>query len=94
MLTLYYKPTCAFSSRVISEAEALGIKMNLKDISTDDVLQKELEEKGGKVQTPYLVDDEQGVAMYESGDIVEYLATNYGSGAVSSHAVEECESCQ
>ncbi len=33
--------------------------------------------QGGKAQFPFLVDDNTGVAMYESADIIEYLYSTY-----------------
>jgi len=42
-------------------------------------------EQGGKTQFPYLVDANTGAAMYESGDIIRYLFTTYGSGSVPVH---------
>ena len=41
---------------------------------------RELEARGGKRQVPYLVDPNTAVAMYESEDIMTYLATTYGPG--------------
>ena len=38
-------------------------------------------ERGGKAQFPYLVDPNTGKALYESGDIVDYLFQTYGGGA-------------
>jgi glutathione S-transferase len=35
---------------------------------------------GGQAQVPFLVDQEKGVMMYESGDIVKYLDETYGKG--------------
>ena len=40
---------------------------------------KALLEKTGKVQVPYLVDPNTGVAMYESSRIVRYLDETYGA---------------
>lgn len=37
-----------------------------------------LAEQTGKVQVPYLVDPNTGVAMYESADIIRYLDRTYG----------------
>ncbi|KAJ4802304.1 Glutathione S-transferase 2 [Rhynchospora pubera] len=37
---------------------------------------------GGKRQFPYMVDPNTGVAMYESDDIIRYLANKYGDGTV------------
>lgn len=42
----------------------------------------ELIELGGKAQFPYLIDENQDVAMYESMDIVRYLYQTYGGGEI------------
>lgn len=81
MLTLYYMPTCPFCQRVLSEAQTLGIAMDLKDISADDAVLDELIEKGGKKMVPFLEDTDRGVSMYESGDIIAYLTEHYGPSA-------------
>ena len=39
---------------------------------------KIVQEKGGKQQFPFLVDENSGVALYESQDIIHYLFKNYG----------------
>lgn len=39
----------------------------------------EAAERGGKAQFPYLVDPNAGAALYESKDIVRYLAETYGA---------------
>jgi len=36
--------------------------------------------RGGKAQFPFLVDPNSGREMYESGDIVDYLFSEYGAG--------------
>jgi len=92
MLTLYYTPSCPYCQRVLGEVENMGLKMNLRDISTDEVAMSELIEKGGKRQVPYLEDPERGISMYESGDIVAYLAEHYEGQTTSGHNI--CESCQ
>jgi glutathione S-transferase len=38
-----------------------------------------LAEHTGRVQLPYLIDPNTGVAMYESADIVAYLDATYGA---------------
>lgn len=80
MLTLYYKPTCPYSRDVLEAAAALGVTIELKDISADPALREELIERGGKKQTPYLVDRTQHTAMYESRDIIAHLEKHYGDG--------------
>lgn len=108
MLTLYYKPNCPFSQRVLGEAETLNVKLNLKDISTDAVAEAELIERGGKHQTPFLYDDNETAMesddrdMYESNDIITYLeeykekqtaAASFG-GVTIHRSDETCDTCQ
>ena len=81
MLTLYYKPTCVYSQRVLGDVEDLGVTLDLKDITHDEVLQAELQEKGGKTQTPFLVDTDKDVSLYESKDIVDHIAKYYANDA-------------
>lgn len=50
----------------------MGIELTLKDIQ-EPALEEELLQKGGKVQTPYLVDTVKGTEMYEADDIISYL---------------------
>lgn len=38
--------------------------------------------KGGKSRFPYMEDPNTGAAMYESDDIIKYLADTYGDGTV------------
>lgn len=95
MLTLYYKAACPFCQRVLGEAENMGIQMNLKDVASDDALVDELIEKGGKRMVPYLVDEDRGVQMYESGDIIAYLEEHYGKKTRVTHfSGNVCESCE
>lgn len=101
MLTLYYKPSCAFSQNVLAEAELLGVKFNLKDVSSDEHLVNELIEKGGKRRTPFLIDPDQGVMMYESEEIIAHLKEHSKENAADSfgglkiHKSEEiCDTCQ
>lgn len=97
MLTLYYKPTCAFCRRVTAVIDRLELEVEMKDVTNPDI-KAELETIGGKSQTPFLVDND--VTMYESDEIVNYLQTNYGKGAtpiarprvhISDNACVSCE---
>lgn len=100
MLTLYYKPTCPFCSRVLAVVDRLGVEVEKKDVSESEGLRQELIERGGKKQVPYLVDDTVGEAMYESDAIVSYLQTTYGSSTAGSakprvHISDSaCTSCE
>jgi glutathione S-transferase len=57
---------------VLKTAEDLKIEFNQKNVS-DPGVREELLARGGKVQMPYLVDEEKGTEMYESDDIIAYL---------------------
>lgn len=98
MLTLYYKPSCPYSERVICTAEALGLTFDLRDISASEVLRNELIEKGGKKQVPYLEDTDRGVALYDSGDIIAYLSEHYGTNAAEGVRIfrsdAACDACE
>ena len=82
MLNLYYKPSCPYCQRVLAANEEIKAPLELIDITADPNFREELIAKGGKGQVPYLEDTDHGVAMYESADIIDYLAENYGTGAI------------
>jgi anaphase-promoting complex subunit 7 len=102
MFTLYYKPSCAFSQRVLQMAENLNVSLDLKDVSDSESALAELLQKGGNTVTPFLVDTETGVSMYESSDIIDYLRDNSKGVASPITAVKPrvhvggsvCESCE
>jgi glutathione S-transferase len=102
MLTLYYKQTCPYSQNVLAEAETMGVHFNLKDIGSDMQLLDELIQKGGQRQTPFLIDTDQGVMMYESEAIIAHLKEHYNNadaprtfGGLRVHQSDEiCDSCQ
>ena len=99
MLTLYYRPTCAFCRRVLAVIDRLSLEVELKDIANAE-FETELLTLGGQVQVPFLVDSAAGVEMYESDAIVSHLQTTYGK--VSTTAVRPrihiadnvCVSCE
>ncbi len=82
MLTLYVQTGCPYCASVLHELAELELPFEEKNIE-DAAVAQELIERGGKRQVPYLVDEKHGVEMYESGDIVEYLAITYGNGEAS-----------
>jgi len=72
MYLLYIEQGCPFCARVKSYAKQNDIKLELRDIDVAPY-GKELLERGGKKQIPYLVDTKTQTEMYESGDIINYL---------------------
>jgi glutaredoxin 3 len=83
MLILYMRSTCPFCQRTMQMAENLGVTLDLRDIDESEEALAELLEKGGKQQVPYLVDTDKSIAMFESGDIIEYLRENYAKSGSS-----------
>ncbi len=80
MLTLYARTTCPYCVKVLKAGEEMNIAFDLKDV-TDPAVMRELVEKGGKRQMPFLIDSERNVSLYESEDIIEYLRAHYGTNA-------------
>lgn len=72
-LILYEKAGCPWCIKVLNYAKEHGIEFELRDIA-DAGVADELIKRGGKRQVPYLVDEKSGIEMYESADIIEYLA--------------------
>lgn len=76
MFLLFHKEECPFCQKVrqfMSDEEISYVSIVTPSGSKSrDILQK----LGGKQQVPFLVDVDQGVMMYESGDIIEYLKKN------------------
>lgn len=99
MLTLYYKPTCAFCRRVMAVIDRLELEVEMKNVVEEDI-KAELLTVGGKTQVPFLVDTAKEVKLYESDDIVNYLQTNYGKNTIAPsrprvHVSEStCISCE
>ena len=82
MLNLYYKPSCPYSQRVLKANETINAPLLLLDVRADERAMDDLIKKGGKRQVPYLEDTVRNVSMYESLDIIEYLAKHYAAGVV------------
>ncbi len=76
MLTLYVRTGCPFCIRVQSFMKEADIPYVEKNIADETVL-KEILNKGGVQQVPFLMDDERDVLLYESIDIIEYLNQYY-----------------
>ncbi len=71
MLELYVSETCPYSRKVMEYFENNGIEYLKHNVANNDEM-AELIELGGKDQVPFLYDEENDVAMYESDDIINY----------------------
>jgi glutaredoxin len=79
-LALYHFKTCPFCIKVRHEMARLSLPIELRDAQHDSGHRADLEQGGGKIQTPCLkITDSQGNVqwMYESGDIIKYLQQRF-----------------
>ncbi len=76
-LDLYYYDACPYCQKVLRAMRRLGIEdaITLKNILTNQQYANTLVQVGGKRQVPCLFID--GQPMYESDDIVAYLAREF-----------------
>lgn len=79
MYILYIEQGCPFGDHVMAFMKKNGIEAELRDRDTGHY-EQELIARGGKRQTPYLVDEDAKVEMYESADIIAYLSQKHGLG--------------
>lgn len=71
-LELYVKPGCPYCTKVLHFMNERKIVIQLHDITDGSGNRDDLLRIGGKVQVPCLIIN--GAALYESSDIVAYLA--------------------
>jgi glutaredoxin len=74
-LTLYHFQGCPYCAKVRDFLTHAGITVPMKDTHADPANKAELMTIGGKTQVPCLVID--GIALYESMDIIEWFKRNY-----------------
>jgi len=78
LLELWSFEASPYCRRVREELTRLGLDSVVHNVGKGGRRRPELVALGGKMQVPYLVDPNTGVAMYESDDIVAYLREAYG----------------
>ncbi|XP_072970028.1 uncharacterized protein [Typha angustifolia] len=80
-LQLYEFEACPFCRRVREALTELDLSVEVYPCPKGSLRHREMVRKiGGKEQFPFLVDLITGISMYESGDIVKYLFSQYGEG--------------
>ena len=79
-LTLYNMEGSPYCRKVRESLSALDLEHVVRNVPKGSPKRSELEQIGGKVQVPYIIDPNTGLAMYESDDIVLYLETQYAAG--------------
>jgi glutathione S-transferase len=80
-ITLYRLQACPFCERVVRKLQAYDLEYESRFVepmhSDRDVVQR----LTGKRTVPAIVDENTGVTMSESGNIVDYLDRTYGEGS-------------
>lgn len=74
MIELFMKDDCVYCKRVIEFLDENKIQYKKNNVLNEDN-KETLIRIGGKLQVPFIIDKENGVEMYESNDIIEYLKT-------------------
>ena len=72
MIQLYTYAQCPFCHKVRDAFAEMGVDYEEVNAERGTPGSDKLVELGGKQQVPFLVDDANGVMMYESSDIIDY----------------------
>ena len=81
-IELYEFEGCPFCRRVREALTLLDLEVLVRPCPKGGRRYRdELRRIGGKAQFPYMIDPNTGTAIYESGEIVDYLFARYGEGA-------------
>ncbi|KAK7271390.1 hypothetical protein RJT34_27246 [Clitoria ternatea] len=89
-LQLFEFEACPFCRRVREAMTELDLSVEVYPCPKGSVRHREVVRRtGGKEQFPFLIDQNTGISLYESGDIVKYLFEQYGKGRSSSSGLLE-----
>ena len=72
-ITVYELEGCPFCERVTERLNEEGIEYESVWVEANHSARDEVKRVSGQRQVPVLVDDERGVTMAESENIVEYI---------------------
>lgn len=76
-LELFQYEGCPYSRKVRERLDALCLELVVRNVAKGSRSRPRLVALGGKMQVPFLVDPNTGVALYESDDILAYLDDVY-----------------
>lgn len=76
-LVLYNFEASPYCRKVREALCELDLDCHIKNVARRSPRRDELKELGGRMMVPYLIDENTGVSMYESADIVAYLRETY-----------------
>jgi len=80
-ITLYRLQACPFCERVVRTLDEQGLAYQSRFVEPMHSDRNVVKRVSGKRSVPAIVDDNTGVTMSESTNIVEYLEHTYGEGA-------------
>ena len=79
-ITFYRLQACPYCERVVRKLDDLGLDYHSRFIEPLHSERNAVKRIVGARTVPAIVDDETGVAMAESANIVDYLEATYGGG--------------
>ncbi|MFD1586368.1 glutaredoxin family protein [Halorientalis brevis] len=80
-ITLYRLQACPFCERVVRVLDEHGVEYQSRFVEPMHSERNVVKRIAGARTVPALVDENTGVTMAESANIVEYLDRTYGEGA-------------
>ena len=83
-ITLYRLQACPFCERVVRTLDDLGLGYRSRFVEPMHSERDVVKRLTGKRTVPAIVDEETGVTMSESANIVAYLERTYGQEATES----------
>ena len=81
-ITLYQLDGCPWCEKAADKLDELGLDYESVWVEALHSERDEVRRVSGQRAVPVLVDDETGVTMAESANIVEYLEATYGEATV------------
>lgn len=78
LLELYDYEACPYCRRVREVLCELDLDVLVHPVARGSRRRERLKRLGGKMQVPYLVDQNTDTSLYESSDIIAYLQATYG----------------
>ncbi|NHX36940.1 MULTISPECIES: glutaredoxin family protein [Halolamina] len=80
-ITLYRLQACPFCERVVRKLDEYGLDYRSRFVEPMHSERDVVKRISGKRSVPAIVDENAGLTMSESGNIVEYLEKTYGGEA-------------
>lgn len=80
-ITLYRLQACPFCERVVRTLDEYGLDYRSRFVEAMHSERDVVKRISGKRTVPAIVDENTGVTMSESANIVEYLEKTYGTGS-------------